>query len=128
VILGLRTHALHGLLAGELVGDIGEIAHDRFHVLADITHFGELGGFHLHERRIRQRGQAAGDFGFSHAGGTDHQDVLRRDFLAQHRFQLHAAPAIAQRDGDSALGIVLADDVAIEFVDDFAWSEFGHGV
>ena len=38
--------------------------------------------------------------------------------------QLHAAPAVAQRDRDGALGRVLADDVAVEFLHDFAR---GHG-
>ena len=29
------------------------------------------------------------------------------------------APAVAQRDGDRLLGFLLADDVLVEFVDDF---------
>ena len=37
-----------------------------------------------------------------------------RDFLAQRIFDLHAAPAIAQRDGHRALGGALADDVLVE--------------
>ena len=37
---------------------------------------------------------------------------------------LHAAPAIAQRDGDGALGRALPDDVLVELLDDFAG---GHG-
>src|SRR3546814_12128019 len=40
---------------------------------------------------------------------------------------LHPAPAVTQGDGDGALGIVLADDVAVEFVDDFAGSH-GHSI
>ena len=33
---------------------------------------------------------------------------------------LHAAPAIAQRDRDGALGRALPDDVLVEFLDDFS--------
>jgi hypothetical protein len=41
-------------------------------------------------------------------------------FLAQRLGQLQAAPAITQRDGDGTLGVLLADDVLVEFGDDFA--------
>ena len=41
-------------------------------------------------------------------------------------FELLAAPAVAQRDGDGALGVVLADDVAVEFGDDLAGGESVH--
>ena len=40
--------------------------------------------------------------------------------------ELLPAPAVAQRDGDGALGVVLADDVAVELGDDFARGEVGH--
>ena len=40
--------------------------------------------------------------------------------------ELLAPPAIAQGDGDGALGVVLADDVAVEFGDDFARREVHH--
>ena len=40
--------------------------------------------------------------------------------------ELLAAPAVAQRDGDGALGVVLADDVAVELGDDLARGEVGH--
>jgi hypothetical protein len=42
------------------------------------------------------------------------------------RVELHAAPAVAQGDGDGALGLVLADDVAVELADDLAGGQFGH--
>ena len=64
--------------------------------------------------------QAAGDFGLADTGGPDHQDVLGGDFNPQAFIDLHAAPAVAQRDRDSALGVRLADDVPIQFLDDFA--------
>src|SRR5690606_30615942 len=37
--------------------------------------------------------------------------------------QLLAAPAVAQRHGDRALGVVLADDIAVELGDDLARAE-----
>jgi ATP-dependent HslUV protease subunit HslV len=45
--------------------------------------------------------------------------------------RLEAMLAVADKDTSlliSGNGVVLADDVAVEFVDDFAGSEFGHGV
>ena len=38
--------------------------------------------------------------------------------LAQRLVDLLAAPAVAQRDRDGALGVGLADDVLVEFGDD----------
>ena len=127
-ILGLRAHARLGLLARHLDRAVGEVAHDLLDVLADVADFGELGRLDLDERRIRERGEAPRDLGLADAGRADHQDVLRRHFIAQRGFELHAPPAVAQRDRDGALGRVLADDVAIELVDDFAGCQFGHAL
>ena len=41
---------------------------------------------------------------------------LRREFLAPH--------TIAQRDGDGAFRVLLADDILVEFGDDLARREF----
>ena len=113
------------LLTQQLDGSVSQITDDRFNVAAYIANFGELGRFNLDERRVGQLGQATGDFGFTDTGRADHQDVFWRDFNAQFFRQLHPAPAVTQRDGNGALGVVLADDVAIEFVDNFAGSH-GH--
>src|SRR5690606_38615175 len=99
---------------------------DRVDVAADVTDFGELRGFDLDERRAGEPRKAARDFGFADTGWPDHQDVLRRDFVAQVFRQLHAAPAVAQRDCHGALRGMLADDVLVEFGGDFAGAEFGH--
>ncbi|MCY1175258.1 hypothetical protein D9M73_154890 [compost metagenome] len=115
------------LLAQQLDRGIGQVTNDRFDVAADIADFSELGRFDLDERRIGQFGQATGDLGFTDTGRANHQDVLWRYFNAQLFGQLHAAPAVAQGNGDGALGIVLADDVAVEFVDDFTGSH-GHNI
>src|SRR3712207_8952107 len=55
---------------------------------------------------------------FPATGRSDHQDVLRRHLVAQLGRELLAAPAVAQSDGDGALGVVLADDVLVERGDD----------
>ena len=125
-ILGLRFHLRFCLIAHHLHGRIGQIAHDLLDILADVADFRELGRLDLDERRVGQIRETPRDFGFADAGRTDHEDIFRRHFIAQRRFELHAPPAIAQRDRDRALGRVLADDVAIEFGNDFARRQFGH--
>src|SRR5262249_8851624 len=70
--------------------------------------------------------EAARDLGLADAGRADHQDVLRHHLLAQLLVELQAAPAVAQRDRDCALGVALADDEAVELGNDFAGREVGH--
>jgi len=126
-ILSLGLHLRLRLVAHHFHGHVGEVAHDLFDILADITDFGKFRRFHLDERRVRQMRETARDLGFADTGRSDHQNIFRRDFVAQRRIELHAPPAIAQRDRHRAFGGVLADDVAVEFVDDFARREIGHG-
>ena len=104
-------------------GIFRQIADDAFDIAAHIAYLGELGGFHLDERRVHQSGQAAGDFGFADAGGTHHQDILRDDFIAEGLVHPAAAVAVAQGDGDGLLGLVLADDIAVEFMDNLSWGQ-----
>ena len=103
--------------------DFQQIAHDLLDVAADIAHFRELGRFDFQERRLRELGEAARNFGLADAGRPDHQNVLGQNFFAQFRAQLLTPPAIAQGDGDGALGVVLSDDEAVEFGNDFARRE-----
>ncbi len=124
-VFGTVAHLVHFLLAQHLQRRVGQVTDDRFDIAADIADLGELGRFDLEEGRVGQLGQAPGDFGLADPGGADHQNVLRGDFLAQLGRQLHAPPAVAQGDGHGALGVVLADDVAVEFVDDLA-GRHGH--
>ena len=105
---------------------LDEIADDLFDVAADIADLGELGRFDLDERRVGEPGEAARDLGLADAGRADHQDVLRHHLFAQAALELQPPPAVAQRDRDGALGVVLADDEAVEFGDDFAGGEVGH--
>ena len=147
-ILGRRARVLadqgadHALLGRELgagahvlasffprLGDrhLHQIAHDLLDVPADIADLGELGRLDLDEGRAGKPGEPAGNLGLADAGGTDHQDVLGQHLLAQLLIELQASPAIAQRDRDRALGIILTDDVAVELGDDFARRKVGHG-
>ena len=68
-------------------------------------------------------GEPARDFGLAHAGRADHDDILRGDLLAQRRFDLLPAPAVAQGYGHRALGFGLADDVPVKFSDGFLGGE-----
>ena len=115
-----RAHLRDLLLAGHLHGDVDQVADDRVHVAADVADLGELRRLDLDEGRARQLREAARDLGLADAGRADHQDVLGRDLLAQRLADLHAAPAVAQRDRHRALGRVLADDVLVQFLDDLA--------
>ena len=103
-------------------GDFDQVADHRFHVAPDVADLGELRSLNLHERRVRELGQTACDLRLPHAGGADHDDVLGDDFFRQLGRQLLAAHAIAQGDGDGALGVVLSDDILVEFAHDFARS------
>ena len=122
--LGLDVAAL--ALLDQRDADLDEIAHDLLDVAPDIADLGELGRLDLQERRARELRQAARDLGLAAAGRADHQDVLRHHLLAHRRDEPQPAPAVAQRDRHRALGVLLADDEAIEFGDDLARGKFGH--
>ena len=125
--LGAGLHVLALALAGLRDRDLDEIADDLLDVAADIADLGEFGGFDLDEGRAGEFRQPPRDLGLADAGRPDHQDVLRQHLLAQRAGELQPPPAIAQRDRDGALGVGLADDEAVEFGDDFAGGEVGHG-
>ena len=117
---GEIVHLLGLLLFDDADTGFGEVADDGFHIAAHIADLGELGGFHLDERRVHQLGQTARDFGFANARGADHEDVFGRDLFADLLGQLHAAVAVAKRHGHGALGLILTHDIAIQFLDDFS--------
>ena len=124
--LGLGLHFLPLPVADQADADLDQVADDLLDVAADIADLGELGRLDLEERRAGELGEAARNLGLADAGRADHQDVLRQHLLLHRAGQLLAPPAVAERDGDGALGVVLADDVAVEFGDDFAGGEGGH--
>ena len=123
---GARMHVLALALAGLRDRDLDEVAHDLLDVAADIADLGELGRLDLEERRAREPGEPARNLGLADAGRADHQDVLGQHLFAHLLVELQAAPAVAQRDRDRALGVGLADDEAVELGNDFAGGEVGH--
>jgi hypothetical protein len=120
------AHDPHGLFPGILDCRLDQVADDGVHVTADIADLGKLGRLDLDEGRVGEACQAPRDLGLADAGGPDHQDVLRRDLGAQRLGDLHPAPAVAQGDGHRALGARLADDVLVEFGNDFRGCHLGH--
>ena len=120
-VLGrLGAHFFEPLFADHVDRELDQVAHHRLDVAADVADLGELRGFHLHEGRLRQPREPARDLGLAHAGRPDHQNVLRRDLFGQLRRQLLPPHAVAQRDGDGALGRGLADHVLVQLGDDLA--------
>ncbi len=120
-VLRAVRDARDGFLAHQLDGHVDQVAHDRVDVAADVADLRELRRLDLDERRVRELREPARDLRLADARRPDHQDVLRRDLAAQRLFDLRAAPTVAQRDRDGALRVVLADDVLVELLDDFAW-------
>src|SRR2546426_1096055 len=103
-----------------------EIAADLLDVAADIADLGEFCRLDLDKRRAGKFSQPPRDLGLADAGRPDHQDIFRQHLFAQGTGELQPPPAVAQRDGDRALGVGLADDEAVEFGNDFAGGEVGH--
>ncbi len=120
VALGALADFVEALLAHHVDGDLHQIADHGFDVAADVADLGELAGFDLEERRIGELGEPARQLRLADAGGPDHEDVLGHHLLGHLRLQFLAADAVAQGDGDGALGVGLADDVFVELADDLA--------
>ena len=97
-------------LAGHADRDLDEIADDLLDIAADIADLGELGRLDLEEGRLGEPRQAARDLGLA---ARRSGPIIRMFFgstSSRSLGQLLAAPAVAQRDRDGALGLVLADD------------------
>ena len=97
-----------------------------FDVAADVANFRELCGLDLKEGRVGQFGQPARYFGFTDAGRANHQNVFGHDLFTQLLVELLAPPAVTQSDRDSALGVMLTDDMTVKFGNDLAWTELRH--
>ena len=121
-----RSHLPGRVLTRLLDRDLDQVTDDAVDIFANIAHLGELGRLHLDKRRPGQPRQAPRDLGLAHAGGADHEDVLGRDLLAQRALDLHASPAVAQRNGAGALGCILADDMLVEFEYDLLGGHLAH--
>ena len=75
---------------------------------------------------MSQLGQAAGDFGFAHAGGANHQNVFRGDFGLEAALNLLAPPTVAQGNGHGAFGFGLTHNKAVELGHDVLRRERRH--
>ena len=120
IALGTLGHLVEALFAHHVDGDVHQVADHRLDVASDITDLGELAGFDLQERGVRELRQPPGQFGLADTRRPDHEDVLRHDLVGHVGVELLTPDAVAQRDGDGAFGVGLPDDVLIEFADDFA--------
>src|SRR5215510_11117668 len=122
-VLGALAHGEGHLGLDHVHRQLGQIADHGLHIAAHVADLGVLGRFHLQEGRLGELGEAAGDLRLPHPRGPDHDDVLGRDFVAELRGKILAAPAVAQRDGHRLLGEVLAHDVAVELGHDLRGGE-----
>ena len=121
-LLGLLLHVLYPLLADHADGGLCQIPDDGLHVPAHIAHLGKLGGLNLDERRVHQLCQAAGNLGLAHAGGADHEDVLRHDVILHAGIvQLPAAPAVPEGNSHCPLCLLLAYDIFIQCFYNLSW-------
>ena len=127
-VLGKHGSACLDLLARFLLADadagFNQIADDALHIASDIADLSELRRLNLDERRIHQLRQTACDFRLAHAGRSHHQDVLGHNLLANLLGKLCAAITVAQGDRDRTLGVVLTDDIAIQFANDLFRRKF----
>src|SRR4029077_1229288 len=114
VQFGLVGDVFELLFADHVDGDLDQVANHRFNVSSHVADLGELRGFHLQKRRVGELGEATGNLGFTHAGRTNHDDVLGNDFFGQVGREFLAAHAIAQGDGHGALRGLLADHVLVK--------------
>ena len=119
-LLGAGFDALALALLDQRNADLHEIPDDLLDVAADITDLGELGRLHLQEGGAGEAREAARDFRLAAAGGADHQDVLGQHLVAHGALELQPPPAVSQRDGHRALGVLLPDNVAVELGNDLA--------
>ena len=105
---------------------LDKIAHDLIDVAADIANFGELRRLNLEEGRIGKLREPPRNLGLADARRADHEDIFRKNFFPHIPVELLAAPAVAQSDGDRALGVMLADDITVQFGYDFPRREVCH--
>ena len=106
--------------------DLEQVADDLLDIAADIADLGEFRRLDFEKRRARELGEPAGNLGLAATGRADHQDVFRQHLFAHRALEPQAAPAIAQGDRHGAFGILLPDDEAVEFGDDFARRKISH--
>lgn len=108
-------------------GGIGQIVNNRIYFFIDVVYFGEFGCFNFDEWCICQFSQMMGDFSFIDIGWVDYQDIFWGYFMAQLFVELYVMLVVMQSNCYRMFGVVLVDDVFIQFVDDFVWGYFRYG-
>ena len=112
--LGAVFYFVELFFAHHVDGVLEQIANHGLDVAANIANLGELAGLNLEKRAAGEFGESSRDLCLTNACRADHEDVLRHDLFGEVGCELLAARAVAQRDGDGALGRGLADDVLVE--------------
>ncbi len=88
-------------------------------VLAVVTGLGVLGGVGDGERHVEALRERAGEVGLARARGADEQQVgLLEEPLAGDALLRAPLEVVVGGDGDGALGALLADDGAVEVLED----------
>ena len=100
------------------------VANHGLDIASHVTDFGELGSLHFKKRGIRELSEAACNFGFAHASGSDHDDVFGDHFFCKIGREFLAAHAISQRNRHGALGVFLPDDMLVQFRDNLTRGQF----
>ena len=116
------SHFRHRVFANQFNSDVHKVANDAIDFAANITDLGKFGGLDFDERCPGEFRKAARYLGLTDTGWPDHQNILGSNFAAQRLIYLHAAPAISKCDRDGPFGVVLTNDVLIQFLDDFSRS------
>ena len=97
-----------------------EVAHEVVHISADIAGFAEFRGVGLHKWNADEIGGGADEVGFPDASWSEEQNILfliERSLFALER-QAHMLKVVAEGHPEHFLGLVLADDKAVEMPGD----------
>ena len=100
---GIR-HVLAALFGHRANRGFHQIAHHGFDVAPDVADLGVFRRFDFDERRADQPRQTPRDLGLADAGRADHENVFRRDLVAQVFPRARSPVAVAQRDGHRTFG------------------------
>ena len=107
-----------------LVGAVEQLADHDLDVLAVVAGLGVLGGVGDGERHVEALRERARQVRLARARGADEQHVrLLEEALAGDGLLRAPLEVVVGGDGDGALGALLADDVAVEVLEDLARRE-----
>jgi len=80
-LLGADHDCFLGFFARFLDGDFDEIANDGLDITTNIAHFREFCRLDFEKRGFNELGEPSGNFSFANTRWSDHQYILRGDFL-----------------------------------------------